>query len=871
MKTRLCLVLGITAIFALSSCNEDRIISSIQLVKSISVTGRDFQIGESSTRATYTDDINYHFYWTEGDTIGIYPVGGDQIAFPISSGEGNRTALFDGGAWSLRTSFSYSAYYPFSASNYDVNETSIPVKYTGQTQNGNGSLDFLDRYDYQASVATRPDAEGNINIEMNHLGCFVSFNLTLPIADTIKSITLVNSKTPFILSGKYDLTKGSISITPDVTSSTIIIPLSNTVTTEDKVLTVYVMMAPQDLSASEIEILIEGTTYKSYLTTVSGKKMLAGKAYSYKASVLSGINFNGSVVVWDGDGLEKTIELDKTEVYILAGDTTSIYAIHKNSGVVVDGDVQWSSSDESIATVSNEGIITAKCKGTCFVTATIGSIQSSCVVVVVGADGKENGRDYVDLGLSVKWATFNVGANAPATIGSLFAWGELDGKLYSEKISYSNWSNYKWCNGSSNSITKYNIASDDYRTAYYNTILEPEDDVAHIRWGGNWRMPTKEELEELLNNCTWYWIYGNSDDIYSTRGYIVTSKKPGYTDRSIFIPFTNQYFSSYYWSSTLSTSRATHAFSLFFQDERDFPPTVWAYFDRTAVMAVRPVISSETYYTVTSIEMGESYYPESVECGESKQIKAIPKNVAGTPIAADVQWSSSDESIAKVSEEGIITGIGAGTCIITAYVGSVQSDCRINVFSIESTGSYKGFEYVDLGLSVNWATCNVGARKPEGYGDYFAFGEIEPYYDPGYAQESPGTHWKPGMSDGYSDTNYKNQGDDVARAKWGGNWRLPTKEEQQELISDCVWTSAKINGVSGYVITSKKSGFEGRSIFMPSAGYRAWTNLYGGFYYRSSSKYYSNKYYYLTNIYMDYNLSYGESSFAGLPVRPVCP
>ena len=89
MKTRLWLVLGMTSLFILSSCNEDKIISNSQLVKSISITGQDFLDGDgvTDTRAAYTvDGSGFHFSWTQGDTVGIYPVGGDQVAFPISRG-----------------------------------------------------------------------------------------------------------------------------------------------------------------------------------------------------------------------------------------------------------------------------------------------------------------------------------------------------------------------------------------------------------------------------------------------------------------------------------------------------------------------------------------------------------------------------------------------------------------------------------------------------------------------------------------------------------------------------------------------------------------------------------------------------------------
>ena len=117
-------------------------------------------------------------------------------------------------------------------------------------------------------------------------------------------------------------------------------------------------------------------------------------------------------------------------------------------------------------------------------------------------------------------------------------------------------------------------------------------------------------------------------------------------------------------------------------------------------------------------------------------------------------------------------------------------------------------ESVDLGLSVKWATCNVGAKAPGESGDYFAWGETATKSSYNYDQ---------------CDTWGKNIGDikgtnrDVAHVKWGGNWRMPTKAEFDELRSKCTWVWTAQNGKNGYKVTSK---INGNSIFLPAAGYR---------------------------------------------------
>lgn len=107
----------------------------------------------------------------------------------------------------------------------------------------------------------------------------------------------------------------------------------------------------------------------------------------------------------------------------------------------------------------------------------------------------EKSYDWVDLGLSVKWDTCNVGASSPEEYGGYYAWGETE-----EKRGY-DWNTYKWCHGASGFQTKYCTGS-NYGTVDNNTVLAPEDDAARVKWGGNWRMPILNEVKELLSKCT---------------------------------------------------------------------------------------------------------------------------------------------------------------------------------------------------------------------------------------------------------------------------------------------------------------------------------------------------------------------------------
>ena len=199
------------------------------------------------------------------------------------------------------------------------------------------------------------------------------------------------------------------------------------------------------------------------------------------------------------------------------------------------------------------------------------------------ATGTENGHEWVDLGLSVKWATCNVGATKPEEYGNYYAWGETE-----PKTNY-NWSTYKWYSGSAETQTKY-CTDSSYGTVDNKTTLELEDDAARANWGGAWRMPTDDEWTELLENCTRTWT--NDYNGTGVAGRIVTSKING---NSIFLPAAGSrndeslgdagYYGRY-WSSSLFTGIPDNAWHVSFSSDyvnRD-------YFYRGGGLSVRPVL-----------------------------------------------------------------------------------------------------------------------------------------------------------------------------------------------------------------------------------------------------------------------------------------
>lgn len=291
-----------SALFISACTNDVDTCSKSEYINSVRVTVEDF-IPENNTRTSYTvDNQGFHFQWSNGDALGIYPVGGDQVKFPISSGDGSSSAVFDGGAWKLRSEYQYAAYYPFSVDNYKVSETEIPVSYTGQTQRGNASTAHLGAYDYLACAATLPDGGGGVDLAMKHLGAFLRLQLTMPKADSYSKVEITSDGAGFVTTGRYNLTVATPTIKATSTSSTYTIDLVNVSTTEkNQVITVYAMVAPVNLSSSNLTITVYGRNNTKYVQkNIPGKNFVARSAYNIDvASFPSDTGASGEDAGWD--------------------------------------------------------------------------------------------------------------------------------------------------------------------------------------------------------------------------------------------------------------------------------------------------------------------------------------------------------------------------------------------------------------------------------------------------------------------------------------------------------------------------------------------------------------------------------------------
>ena len=190
-----------------------------------------------------------------------------------------------------------------------------------------------------------------------------------------------------------------------------------------------------------------------------------------------------------------------------------------------------------------------------------------------------------------------------------------------------------------------------------------------------------------------------------------------------------------------------------------------------------------------------------------------------------------------------------------------------------TTGTLNGYDWVDLGLSVKWATQNVGASSPSDYGYHFAWGETrkKDNYDwktcfdrLDITADSWGIY-KIGGKTSISPTS----GHDTARENWGGTWRMPTDAEFYELCNKCTWTWTSQGGHKGYKVT----GPNGNSIFLPAAGWRCFSDTYRvgeyGLYWSSTLSSSSSSYAGLLDFGSGYHDTRYNHRFYGRSVRPV--
>ncbi|MBQ0155810.1 MAG: InlB B-repeat-containing protein [Bacteroidales bacterium] len=387
-------------------------------------------------------------------------------------------------------------------------------------------------------------------------------------------------------------------------------------------------------------------------------------------------------------------------------------------------------------------------------------------------------HEYVDLGLpsGTLWATENIGDDyLYASCGEWYAWG--DTVPMPKHLFYRE--SYKWNDGNGK-MSKYNPNVDTL------TTLLPEDDAATANWGSEWRMPTKEEYQELLDYCklTKSGLFGT---FTGPNGNTVQFPAAGhYVGNRFYLH--NEY--GLYWTSSLKPNCDNKAYYMIFNENKGNIIYDVETFEGLSVRAVRVKKAEHTLYTVNF------YTSDSILIESQKVVKGAFTKPVDAPY--------------KIGYEFV--GWSAPT-------DSVVSD--LSVYALYKENEVVEHEYVDLGLPSGtlWATSNIGASNTNEFGLKFAWGEIVPkkVYDwESYKWattiwDEKFDYWEvDSITKYYNGDLYKGiidslttllPEDDAATAHWGDEWRMPTKEELDELIKNCTYTrtdtSAYFTGVNG--------------------------------------------------------------------------
>ena len=459
--------------------------------------------------------------------------------------------------------------------------------------------------------------------------------------------------------------------------------------------------------------------------------------------------------------------------------------------------------------------------------------MNAIINIIQTTETGDDEHEWVDLGLpsGTLWAACNVGANAPEEYGDYFAWGETEPKEVYE------WSTYKWCNGTNDSLTKY-CSTSGYGVLDYKNELDSEDDAAYVNWGPLWCMPTHEQQVELMNVCTW-----TVTTLNGVSGYLVT----GPNGNKLFFPFTGERSGSQlmyagssagYWPRTLLAADAGQIMYLRWNEVR----TAWTY--RCKGYTVRAVRSQQLIVEQQNFDFGE------VPIGQTRRGElTIVNNTAEA------------QTLTVSADEPFLLELGEGSASsITVVVPSNSSGTVKLVYTATEPGEFSGnvtfqspafdggervipvqafaysdnvpeHRYVDLGLPSGtlWATCNVGASAPEEFGDYFAWGETEPKEDYlwttyKWCNGSDQTLTKYCTYDYFGTVDSLTvlyPEDDAATVNWGSSWCMPTTDQFLELTSHCskIWTTR--NGVNGYLYI----GPSGNTLFLPATGKRTGSSL----------------------------------------------
>ena len=431
------------------------------------------------------------------------------------------------------------------------------------------------------------------------------------------------------------------------------------------------------------------------------------------------------------------------------------------------------------------------------------------------ADVKMLGLEYIDLGLpsGLRWANINVGSQTPINNGQYFAWGEVKPDTRYDQTGYSYYQNNAYVNIGNLIDGTYDINGTTY-------------DAAQVIWQGAWRMPTKADAQELIDNCNW-----ERTTLYGKDVYKLTSKKndnviylpcAGYTSggnanvnydnqRTVYRTSTMKTDNHYVWTiDNNANNYNSNALSL------DYNVAYWRYDgypvrpvamvndtldDKSQIMLTTDSVQWEVGRTTATLHgylLGLRYHTKAEESGF---VCATTPNV--TNETAGVIYLRTNNGVNDAVANGHftceMTGITDNT--IYYYRAYVKVDGKY-YFANEREFGRKMVELIP-NSGVYWSNINLGASSPDDSGDYYAWGETTAKT----SFNKPNTY--PDLGTDIAGSSY-----DAAHVNWQGLWRMPTRDDVNDLLAKCTWTEVTKYGQPMYKVV----GPSGDSIFIAKRG-----------------------------------------------------
>lgn len=397
---------------------------------------------------------------------------------------------------------------------------------------------------------------------------------------------------------------------------------------------------------------------------------------SWKYRLYSNDQWKTQSKTWYFTCQENPISITPTTMTLTVGENRHVsYAHLYDNSYVSFSNAYFESNNDAVASVSSSGVVTAVSPGTAYIVVYSKISQpTSCKVIVTdngnsGSDDTvppnvETDYEIVDLGLSVNWASHNLGATSPEEDGNYYAWGETTSK----KIFYSS-------NCSTLGINAFNIYFKDKNGDW---VLPSDYDAAYCSWGKQWRIPTHREFKELIEKCEWVWTAKNGRN-----GYEIT----GPNGKKIFLPASGFYDGNInshknalgnYLHSTIYNSHNCQG--LGFRNDN-----IWIWDgDRHLGRSIRPV--TEVKPNVLAISITLNVMNLELTQGNCASLRATvsPDDVTDR----SVTWSSNNTAVAIVNENGAVTAIAPGVAIITATANDgsgVKASCEVIVKALRTS------------------------------------------------------------------------------------------------------------------------------------------------------------------------------------------